>query len=103
FILLQEGWCMKFQLVAVLAFAVLGHAATAQTISMPQEGVQEQVPASRGLRVTLIKPFLESSLETQRPATASLRTKETNNEESFGLGLGYANLPVRELGYTVNG
>lgn len=53
--------------------------------------------SSQGFRVALVKPFLSVSLSDGDESLAFGTAKET-----YGFSLGYANLPIGQLGFTTN-
>ena len=92
---------MKKLLVGFLS--VFTVTAFAQTSTAPLEIETPKVEQSKGMRVTLIKPVLEQRISSHFPALGGA-TKSTSSPESdsVGLGIGWGNIPVRDLGWTLN-
>ena len=93
---------MKLQLAILLSLTFLSSQLLAQTISTQLETETATVTASQGVRLSLMKPFLETRLDTEFPGLEGGTTKSRENETSFGLGVGYADLPIRDIGFTTN-
>ncbi len=90
---------MKTKITAFLAMALVASTSFAQnssTAKMPQDdGI-----SSKGFRISIVKPMLSADIK------ASYKGQSASNSETLdsalGLSLGYASLPVQELGWTSN-
>lgn len=89
---------MKTQITAFLAMALVASSSFAQntsTAKMPTDGM-----SSKGFRIGIVKPMLEADIKASYQGQ-SFGAKE-KLDEALGLSLGYASLPVQELGWTAN-
>lgn len=92
---------MKTLLIAVLS--VFTVSAFAQTISTQLETEAPAVKASKGVRVSIISPILEQRYSSFFPQTGGTVKRRLNPEaDALGLAIGWADVPVRELGWTAN-
>jgi hypothetical protein len=92
---------MKTLLVAVLS--VFSVSAFAQTITTQLETETPTVQVSKGVRVTAIKPVLEQRYSSFFPGEAGTVKRRLNpDDEAFGIAIGWADVPVRDLGWTTN-
>lgn len=96
---------MKFQAILLAATLVASSFAQAATSN---SSVSTQAPkniwasetASQGLRVTVMKPWYDAEIKASGYGE-SLSSKGKVNK-GYSLGLGYANLPIQQLGWTGN-
>ena len=92
---------MKTLLIAVLS--VFTVSAFAQTISTKIETEAPAVKASKGVRVSIIKPIFEQRYSSFFPQTGGTVKRRLNPDtDALGLSIGWADVPVRELGWTAN-
>ncbi len=91
---------MKLVLAGILSVFTVN--AFAQTISAPLETEAPVVKQSRGIRVSLIKPILEQRVSASYPGVEGGKVKENPEEAAFGVGLGWADLAVRDMGWMIN-
>ena len=93
------------QIVALLAVTAVAVSAFAQTQTNQEEtaNVSTHFPgptSAKGFRIALVKPFLDWGSE-QKAESVSLK----NNgefEKEMGFSIGFAYLPLRNIGFTVN-
>lgn len=94
---------MKNQILALIialtsstfAFA---QASQTQTISTEAPAV-ESAPKTEGIRVSLFKPLLSAEAKT-RGGNLSTQSASEKINNSLGLSIGYANMPLQQLGYS---
>lgn len=92
---------MKTLLIAVLS--VFTVSAFGQSISTQLETDAPAVKASTGVRVSIIKPMFEQRYSSFFPQTGGTKKRTLGSEQdSFGLAIGWADIPVRELGWSMN-
>lgn len=91
---------MKKQISTVLVAALLTATAFGQEVSTLKTSVPSDGISSKGFRVAIVKPMLSADVK------ASYRGQSASANETLdsalGLSLGYASLPVQELGWTSN-
>ncbi len=89
---------MKNQVTAFLVTALVASMSFAQntsTAKMSDDGI-----ASKGVRISVLKPVLEAEIKASYKGQ-SFGTKE-KLDDALGFSVGYASLPVQELGWTAN-
>lgn len=91
---------MKTQITAFVALALFASSSFAQYSSVTEVRLRDRY-ASQGVRVSLVKPSL--SMEVKFSDSDESLTFKENIDSALGLAVGYASLPIQELGYTVNG
>ena len=81
---------------ALLAISIL----LAQSVLASESSVMEMPThdsfSSDGVRIALVKPFIAVDLRSSRGSAVK------EDVDTIGASLGYAKLPVRELGFTTN-
>ena len=90
---------MKNQITAFLAMALLtsmSFAQNASTLKLPADDGF----SSKGLRISLVKPTLDSKIKLKYEGLSFDGTGKPDS--ALGLAVGYASLPVQELGWTAN-
>lgn len=90
---------MKTRFTVFLAMALLASTSFAQNSSTAKMNVDDSI-SSKGFRISLVRPFLEAELNATYKDESLSETKKV--EETTGLSLGYASLPVQDLGWTSN-
>lgn len=90
---------MKLQATVVLAFALFATSSFAQMSSRTEMNLQDRYSAN-GFRVSLVRPILSVDFKAQFQGREV--TFEENLDDTLGLSVGYASLPVQELGFTAN-
>ncbi len=78
------------------ALTLTGTLAMAQKSTTAAERVSKNSISTNGFRVSFIKPDLEVNV------TTDTQGRQDKFDDSIGLALGYAHLPIRELGFTSN-
>jgi hypothetical protein len=96
---------MLKQLVTLLAVTAVAVSTFAQAQTNPEEttAVSTHYPgptSAKGFRIALVKPFLDWDLQ----AKADSRTFKFDGEfeKEMGFSVGFAYLPIRNIGFTVN-
>jgi hypothetical protein len=88
------------KLVAAFGLVLFGSTAFGQTESLTYQTVSRmELPSvsTQGVRVALLKPFLNRGITAE-----GRRIKIGDIKDSLGYAIGYAHLPIRELGFTTN-
>lgn len=96
---------MLKQIVTILAVTALAVSAFAQSQTTPEETTSVSThfpgPASaKGFRIALVKPFLDWDAEAK--ADGFTFKSDGEFEKEVGLSVGFAYLPIRSVGFTVN-
>lgn len=86
------------KITSFLALILLASTSFAQNTSTSTIGRNES--SSQGLRLSLLKPSLSADFKASREGR-SLSTSEAISD-SLGFGIGYASLPIQQLGWTSN-
>lgn len=89
---------MKLKIVTVLAIALLTASSFAQNTSTTTIPANEGT-ASQGIRLSVFKPLLEMK-STYTNLTIFNDSQRLDN--TYGIAVGYAKLPVQEIGFTTN-
>ncbi|PWU14260.1 MAG: hypothetical protein C5B49_13425 [Bdellovibrio sp.] len=82
---------------STLFFAVASSMAQVTTSDLPK--AEEKAPSSKGFRVAFVKPALRFDLQSTNRIVASGSDQVSS---ALGIALGYASLPVKDLGWTAN-
>lgn len=90
---------MKKQISMVLVTALLASTSFGQS-STAQAPVAEDGISSKGFRVALVKPMLSADITASRQGRSG--SASGTLDSALGFSLGYASLPVQELGWTSN-
>ncbi len=90
---------MKTQVSAFLAMALMASGAWAQTTSQTKASVEEATSV-QGFRISLLRPHLDA--KSKADYKGNHIEESLKIDSTIGLALGYAKLPVRELGWTTN-
>jgi hypothetical protein len=101
----MERIYMLKQIVTLLAVTALTVSAFAQSQTNQEEttSVSTHFPgptSAKGFRIALVKPFLEWDAEAK--ADGFTFKSDGEFEKEVGLSLGFAYLPIRSVGFTVN-
>lgn len=96
---------MVKQLVALIAATAFAFSAFAQNQTTPEEtsSVSTHFPgptSAKGFRIALVKPFLD--WEAEAKADNFTFKSDGEFEKEMGFSLGFAYLPIRSVGFTVN-
>lgn len=90
---------MKNQIITFLVTALLASISFAQNASTVK-AVAENEPSSKGLRISILKSFLEADVKASYQGHSFSGTDKL--DDTLGFSLGYANILVGELGWTAN-
>ena len=90
---------MKTNIIGFLVIAILASTSFAQNKSTTQMQQDEGI-SSKGLRVSIVRPNLDGKAKANYNGL-SLDVSE-KIDETLGIAIGYANLPVEEMGWTTN-
>lgn len=90
---------MKTKITVFLAMALVASSSFAQNTSTAKMPADDSI-SSKGFRIGIVKPMLEADIKASYQGQ-SFGNKE-KLDEALGLSLGYASLPVQELGWTAN-
>ena len=92
---------MKFQsllLAATIVASSFAQAATSNTVStQAPKNIWANETSSEGFRVAVTKPMVDFKLKAGGASSAGYKMNE-----AVGVSLGYANLPVEQLGWTAD-
>lgn len=88
---------MKKQVITFLATAFLASISFGQNMSQTRA---DAGISSKGIRVSLIKPTLDMKAKAKYQGLSFEATGKPDS--AWGVGIGYASLPVQELGWTTN-
>jgi hypothetical protein len=96
---------MLKQIVTLLAVTAVAVSAFAQAQTNPEEttAVSTHYPgptSAKGFRIALVKPFLDWEAETK--ADSFTIKSDGEFEKEVGFSVGFAYLPIRSIGFTVN-
>lgn len=93
---------MKFQailLAATIVASSFAQAATSNTVStQAPKNIWANETSSQGVRVAITKPMVDFKLKASGESSDSFKMNE-----AIGVSIGYASLPVQQLGWTVDG
>lgn len=95
----MKGKFMKTKIALLLATAFVASTSFAQNTSTAKMPTDDGI-SSKGFRVGIVKPMLEADIKASYQGQ-SFGNKE-KLDEALGFSLGYASLPVQELGWTAN-
>ncbi|MNJ94701.1 hypothetical protein D3C87_124030 [compost metagenome] len=90
---------MKNALTALVAMTLLASVSLAQDTTSSKMAMPE-IYSSKGIRVSLLRPALDAKLKFTMAGESA--TAKGDMTDFFGLGVGYANLPVGQVGWTGN-
>lgn len=90
---------MKNQIVAFITTALMASLAFAQNTSTTKMPKYDGI-SSKGFRVSILKPMLEMELKAKSGNLSG--TDKINVNDTLGLAVGYASLPVQAFGWTAN-
>jgi len=90
---------MKTKITVFLAMALVASSSFAQNTSTAEMPTNDGI-SSKGFRIGIVKPMLDADLKASYQGQ-SFSNKE-KLDEALGFSLGYASLPVQELGWTAN-
>jgi hypothetical protein len=90
---------MNTKIVAILTMAFLTSTTYAQNASTAKMPIDDGM-SSIGFRISLVKPMLDADIKASYKGN-SFGNKE-KLDETLGLSVGYARLPIQELGWTAN-
>lgn len=83
----------SFFLTVILSTSAF--AQNTSTTQLPDDGI-----SSKGIRVSIVKPNLDVSVKANYSGNSFSGSREI--DETLGAAIGYASLPVAQLGYTAN-
>ncbi len=91
---------MKLKITVFLAMALVASSSFAQNTSTAKMPEDDSV-SSKGFRVSLVRPNLDAKMKVNYQGTHFF-DGSTKIDNTMGLAVGYASLPVQELGWTTN-
>ncbi len=92
---------MKSKLIALTLAISITQMATAQLGSETRSSMHSlDGSSSQGVRVSLLKPFFDVELTGSKGSQS--KTIKAPLTEAIGFSLGYAQLPIQQLGWTTN-
>ena len=97
--LLHKGVFM-IRIASVLAISLFAVTVFGQELSTSKTSYADDDVSSKGFRVSIVKPMLSGTLslsDGENSASAS-----SNIKDALGISVGYANLPIQELGWSAN-
>ncbi|MEN0060328.1 MAG: hypothetical protein AAGB31_15925, partial [Bdellovibrio sp.] len=90
---------MKTEIASLLATVFVASISFAQNTSTAKLSTEDNI-SSKGFRVGIVKPILKADIEVS--SSYGSASGSSNLDEALGLSLGYASLPIQELGWTTN-
>lgn len=90
---------MKKKITVFLAMALVASSSFAQNSSTAKMPTNDSI-SSQGFRIGIVKPILKANIKASFNG-GSVSANE-NLDEALGFSLGYAKLPVQELGWTTS-
>jgi hypothetical protein len=90
---------MKAKIVSVAAVSLLTSASFAQNTTRAKMPVDGGI-SSQGVRISIVRPTLDMKIEAKFDGQTFSGTAKPDS--ALGVAVGYAKLPVEELGFTTN-
>ncbi|MBC7752904.1 MAG: hypothetical protein H7Z71_01620 [Moraxellaceae bacterium] len=91
---------MKNQLTVFFALVIMSSTVFAQNTSTTKMTETNSV-SSQGIRFGVVKSTLDASSESSSKGSAK-QQNSTKVDETYGLSMGYASLPLESIGWTAN-
>lgn len=90
---------MKKQISAFLAVAFVASSSFAQNTSTAKMPQDDSI-SSKGFRISLVRPNLDAKMKVKYESFSFDGSQKIDS--TMGLAVGYASLPIQELGWTTN-